>query len=118
MVLELSMTNLVSSFESCTTTRCTTVGKSGSRVFCRISALLSTVDVLHVVEDILLNNGTTLHAGDSIVTTICKEHVEAKFGDNAVDVSRGRWHRLRAPSLAAFGDVDDGGEASRGQMPS
>ena len=105
-------------FESCATTRCTTVEKSGSRVFCRISALLFTVHVLHVVEDILLNNGTTIHAGDSIVTTICKELVEVNLGENTVDVLRGRWHRLRAPLLAAFGDVDDGGEASRGHMPS
>ena len=92
--------------------------ESGSSVFCRDFALLSTGHVTDVAEDLLLSNGTTLHAGDrATVTTICKEHVEIKFGDNTVDVSRGGWHRLRAPSRATFGDVD-GGEASRGQMPS
>ena len=65
-----------------------------------------------------MNNGTMLHAGDrAIVNTICKEHVELKFGDNTVDVSRGWWHRLRAPWLAAFGEEAVGGEALRGQMP-
>ena len=45
-----------------------------------------------MVEDIFLNNGT--------MATICKEHVELKFGDNAVDVSRRcarpRWRETNA----------------------
>ena len=88
-------------------------------MFCGNFALLSTGHIIDVVEDILLNNATMLHAcGHAIVTTICKEHVELTFGDNTVDVSRGWWHRLRAPSLAAFGEDDVGGEASRGRRSS
>ena len=60
---------------------------------CRDFTPLYTGHVIDVVEDILLNNGTMLHAG--IVTTSCREHVELKFGDNAIDVSRGWWHHLR-----------------------
>ena len=93
--------------------------ESGSRQSRRNFALLSTGHVIDVVADILLNNGTMFHAGDrAIVTTICEEHVELKFGDNTVDVSRGWWPRLRAPSLDACGEEDVGGKASRGQMPS
>ena len=59
-------------------------------------APLCTGHVVDVVEDILLENGGTLHAGvRAIVTGICKEHVELKFGDNVVEVSQGRWDHLR-----------------------
>ena len=79
-------------------------------MFCRDFALLSTGRVIDVVEDTLLNNGTVLHAGErAMVTTICEEHVDLKLGDTTVDVSRGWWHRLRAPSLAAFGEEAVGG---------
>ena len=91
----------------------------GSWVSCRGFAPLSTGHAIDVMEDIPLNNGTMLHAGDrAFVITVCREHVELKFGDNAVDVSREWWNRLCAPSLAAFAEGDFGGEASRGQMPS
>ena len=70
--------------------------ESGTWVSSCHFAPLSTGHVIDVVEDILLDNGGTLHAGDrAIVTTICKEHVELKFGDNVVEVSRGRCDHLR-----------------------
>ena len=65
--------------------------ESGTWVSSRHFAPLSTGHVVDVVEDILLEN-----AGDrAIVTGICKEHVELKFGDNVVEVSQGRWDHLR-----------------------
>ena len=88
--------------------------ESRSCVSCRDFAPLFTGHVIDLVEDFLLNNGTMLHAGDrAVVTTICGEHEELKFGDSAVDVSRGWWHHLCAPSPAAFAEESVGGEASR-----
>ena len=55
--------------------------EAGSREFCR--------DFIDVVEGILSNNGTMLHAGDrAIVIAISQEQVKLKFWDNIPDVSR------------------------------
>ena len=73
-------------------------------------APLSIGHVIDVVDDILLNNGTMLHAGvRANVTTISKEHGKFKFGDNIVDVSQEWWHRLRALSLASIDEESVGG---------
>ena len=55
--------------------------EAGSWEFCR--------DFIDVVEGILSNSGTMLHAGDrAIVITISEKHVKLKFWDNIADVSR------------------------------
>ena len=98
---------MMDEIESCVNYACTTDGNRDHG--CSVTILLRPY-VTDVVEKIL----TTLHADESaFLTAIWKEHVELKFRDNTVDVSRGWWHRLRAPSLAAFCDVDVGGEALR-----
>ena len=87
------MTNLVS---FCASVKVSTLFVDEFESCGRDFVPLSAGHVVDVVEDILLDNGTMLRAGDrTIVTTICKEHVELKIGDNAVDVSRGWWHHLR-----------------------
>ena len=60
--------------------------ESGSRKFCRNFTQLSTSHVIDLVEEILSDNGTVLHAYDGaiVITT-----------SDMVNVLREWWHRLR-----------------------